>query len=1586
METNPYHVRLSISQYGDRYKAELFTEDLGDTEGEFLPADWEAMEQWLTFLSQGAADLPSDSARSVGKELFAFLMRGTENSKKWAEILERVGRQKRPLRLLIDASTEHVRDLPYGLLCEPHDDYFLFRSASESHRPPIQFVRILRRCTPKLLNLTRSPLKILIVAAEPISENLSGFACAQRLRELSLALFSSFEVYALSHDGPELLNSLPTETDNTADCTYKRFCFARPEVVKSALAAPHTFDILHIMGHGLGGELVLCDDSKHEVSVTPGELGEWCSATELQMAFLQVCEGARTSNRGGFGGLAQQLINPKYGNLATVIASSYPLDANGSTSAAIRFYDGIAKGQSPDIALQRNLDEQNWSWALLELWVRPSALGGVTNRGAFQFLSPYRGLARFEERNSDIFFGRNAETAELIQMIEDDSILTLVGDTGSGKSSLLQAGIASVVRQKGLLGRSGWEIVTVEPGGSLRERLIAALRANLEIIEGECSHDLLKLLNLKCEEGRSLLLIIDQFEEVFTLKESEVELHQLCDILAYFAAQHPNSFRLVLGLRTEYLAAAITLRGVSKAISRPLVLSPPVSSDLVNIILEPARQYGYTFEEIQTRPDSKDSSGLLERILSDPILTRFTGQNAQTESTASVNPLPLLEFALERLWLMSVRRGSQEFKHEDYENLGGLGGAIISHAEDVFSKLPSVLGLAAQAVCKDIFIALVSSSGTRRPRTRAELEASTKEKQLTNEVINYLVGERLLAIRSNPDKLDLNYVDLIHEVLIERWARFKSWLAENPSLRALIESFEADASKWLKWSSNSTSAARIALPSPAQAKQYLLWIDATKPSLPPEHRQFVLNLRRMLWRRKATKSVLALATIAGLIVAAFLILKVRNQQHETRLNLARNLQQKAVVAIHNNEMLDAEVYSTQALTVEDDPEQQRQIRELLLDARARGAKLESRREFEGRLLYANWEEGLILTSSERVLYLYRFTHRPGSTIQMQEISTFMVGDDNIKYAAISTGGRWLAYGTRNGILKILNISTKELSFQDHFQPGKEEDPPISSLVFNSKGQRVAYSSESGPIRIYDLITRRTNTLFGHEQPVHKMAFSQDSSLLVSASSDDTVRVWDLSRDGIQKIQMRGHSDVISSVAISLDKERIASGSADGTVRIWDTSKEAAINVLQGSAGDFVTLSFSPDRRILAAGAEDKTIRLFDLIANKEVLKINSFDGEAKYLSFDSQSQRLFVACERAISIWTVVKDLEVRTLIDNGKSLSSVAFSPDGEFLAAASHDSYIHIWDFKKKHPVASLKAADHGRINSVAFSPDGKMLAAAAEELGTTDLPLKLWEVKNNSYHRVSLTDSNGCITGRGIQGVTFSPSQPILATSGGYNTNIGLWDLRTMKCSQVVIHPNDKCVWDVAFSPDGQYLASVGDDRNVSFGKFSDVAAGGKLSKLYEHTQGVWGVGFSPVQPLLASASVDRFVKVWNLETNVEFRFPEKDDTTHTAGIVDVTFDPRGVWLASASENNLVTLWNLATRKSLALKLHAGPVWSVSFSNDGKWLASCALDGRIQVWDMDRINSIYSSSPLKLLEESQKDTGLAFDDRTQAIVLLR
>ena len=729
MPNNPYHVRLTISQYGEQFRAELFTEDLGDTDGDLLPVKWEVLDEWLPYLVQGAASLPPDAARKLGQKLFEYVLGQAENSKKWIEILEQAKRQDRPLRLLIDAATDAVRDLPYGLICEPHENYFLFRPGKG--RPPIQFVRILRRCTPRLLWL-KKPIRILLAAAEPRSPDVPSFGCARWLCELARGLADSFEVSVCAPSGAQpIREAVPGPMDEWQPSRFEPCCRTTRDGLRSALKSGD-FDILHLMAHGYGGSVLLCDPVGGRAEITTGELGEWCGACKLQMAFLQVCRASQTGERGAFGGLAQQLLNPKYGNLAAVVASAYPLDAERSTPAAIAFYQHLATGESPDVALDRGLEETNWTWAFLELWVRPSALAGTGTRGAFQFVSPYRGLASFQERDADIFFGREAEVAELLQILRDEPVVAVVGDSGSGKSSLLQAGLAHVVRQQGLVGRTDWRIVALRPGSQPARSLLASLLSGGDepVTDLPAPADWLQALTARlataCTAGGPLLLLFDQFEEMFNLCQDDAQRRAVAEALAAVVQQSAGHFRLVLGMRSDYLGSAAALPGLIHLVKRPWVLRPPGPDDIRAIVVKPAEHSGYTFQGPLNDGDPRHQQSLLERILSDPLIAPGASKAdaASVISPEAATPLPLLEFALERLWLRAVDRGSQEFTHADYDQLGGLGGAIARHAEEVYQSLAvrREFGTDAQQVAERIFTGVISSRGTRRPRLRNDLE------------------------------------------------------------------------------------------------------------------------------------------------------------------------------------------------------------------------------------------------------------------------------------------------------------------------------------------------------------------------------------------------------------------------------------------------------------------------------------------------------------------------------------------------------------------------------------------------------------------------------------------------------------------------------------------------------------------------------------------------------------------------------------------------------------------------------------------------------------------------------------------------
>ncbi len=870
---NPYHVRLAISQYGDRFRAELFTEDLGDTDGELLPADWrDRFKSWMDFLERGVP-LPPDSSRAVGAQLFDWLLSGA-NRAKWVEILARMDREpSRPLRLLIDSSTrtgsgsqdrdvDRLHSLPYGLLFDTLRHAFLFRPREGA--TPLQYVRIVRRTTPRLLNLgrTRRPLRALVAIAEPDGMEFTGSEQASRLFQGYAASPEAYAVSVCTPDGPRPLTELPG--DGVA-----RVCRCTRENLESALTGGQ-YDLLHLMAHGRGSGLVLCAPDGAPVALQAAELGEWCRRRKLQLGFLQICKAARTAGEGVFGGLAQELLNPDGGNLAAVVASPYVLESAQSTEAALRFYQQLARGEPPDRAVRRDLGMENFGWAFLELWVRPSALRDTGTRGAFQFVSPYRGLSTFQERDAEVFFGRAAALVALRGILhqEQEAVVAVVGDSGSGKSSLLQAGLAHSVRSGGLAGRTGWRIVSVEPGTEPARSLMARLLPEGEgqppdlTPPGHWLERLTAALQASFSETRPLLLIIDQFEELFTLCNEQPQREVVARALAQLAHTAPRHTRIVLGMRCDYVGSAVALPGLGALLQRPWVLRPPGPEEVRAIVVEPAEVYGYRFQGPVPGEDKADAQGLLDEILEDPLLSAGkAGESAPHRRPQNSAPLPLLEFALEQLWAEAVGRGSQEFTHKDYERIGGLSGAIARHADDVYERLPIAFQGRhpdPQRLAEFVFTSVVSTDRTRRPRPRGELEDESGEyAAVTRNLIEHLVGERLLTIRSDPNHLSSSLVDIAHETLITRWGRLREWLDTDVQERQLREDFQRDAENYGK------RARR--LPAAATQHDYLGWIGRKDPPLTETQRAFAGAMRRSvrLLRWLKIGIVIGLAVVAA---------------------------------------------------------------------------------------------------------------------------------------------------------------------------------------------------------------------------------------------------------------------------------------------------------------------------------------------------------------------------------------------------------------------------------------------------------------------------------------------------------------------------------------------------------------------------------------------------------------------------------------------------------------------------------------------------------------------------------------------------
>jgi WD40 repeat protein len=1486
-----YHVRLALSEYEGQFRSELFTEDLGDTDGDLLPARWEVLEEWIPSLLRGAGDLDSSGARSVGKQLFEYLLGRGENSKKWMEILQQADRLQRAVRVLIDATSESVRDLPYGLLYEPHDNYFLLRATS----PAIQLVRIVRRATPRALRPMK-PIRLLVAAAEPIGRE---FDCAKSLCTLAQSLRGLVELSFCTAQGVQRLEDVAGEPAEWRAEHFSGFCKSTKEAVQASVQGK--YDILHLLAHGFGDSVWLCDTSGKEAQVQAQDLANSCRKTSLQMAFLQVCKGAESRERGGFGGLAQQLLNPKLGDLAAVVASVYPLQIERSTRAAISFYERLSKGQSPDAALDRDGLETDWTWAFLELWVRPQALGNP-GRGAFQFVSPYRGLARFEERDADIFFGRDAATAEVLKILWDEPLLVVVGDSGSGKSSLLQAGIAHRVRTNGLGGERRWQIISTRPGSNP----VQSLRKALGGTDLSSDSDLIDVFKERIRDESPLLLIIDQSEELFTLSSREQDRRLIAETLARVIEQNAKNFRLVIAIRSDYLGSVAVLPGLRDLIKRPWILKSPTTEELRSIIEQPARNSGYTFEGAKKEGDPDHGQDLLHRILADPLVID-TPRPASTRTEVSAAPLPLIEFALDRLWLRAVGRNSHEFTHVDFDELRGLGGAVGDYAEQVCQDLlrHQALGVNAKELAQRLVIGLVTADNTRRPRRKDELEQETEAPETAKPIIDYLVGERLLTIRTDPDQPGIALVELAHEVLITSWQRLRDWLETTQDERRIREDVEEAAARWhdnnrdknyLDHRGPRLQAAETLLsekphPLSAEAKEYILACHERDNQESAVKRS---RVKRNYIILSATALLLAcLSVLLWLQKTALLSSKLAAQSHALR---ERRFDLSLLLALEGFGVSDT-VETRGALLA--GMLQYPNLVAYLRKQDSVSGPADSFSEIVTSLAFAHAGRVIASGSADGSVTLWDLDTRSSLPVPAHDSSS-------ITSIALSDKGDLLATGS-DGI-SILDRRTE--SWAEPLKTGIDADNVHvreSALAISADGKKLGstfcfehtktdnpecLSSEVDVWQIGEGVPDESIQLRGSE--VSALRFQTDDKLLVANSDgifawnfkkhgrpnkigtlDGTkalhlnlssqgqpiacgtragqIVCWEVTTQRIQSSFASAHEQPVTAIAMDPASETLLTGAPDGNVLLWSLKTSGRIQqVVDANLKRTGGVDVSPDGSTAAAAGLGLTILVN--LRTGQYTPLDSVDGDLGLnLEFSPDGRRLAIPRANGVALYDLSESPKFdRLLPTDGSYQFRVAFSADGRYLASAGENGRLYRWDCARNFaPLSSLSLPlEHGRppqVLTVAFSADSHVLAAAGGRA------VILWDA--SSGHVLGSTE-------RPTMWLAFAPRGNLLAfgDSEGKEGHVGLAE-QNLRLMHYSLTGADHIGGSLQFSSDGSYLFWPGSDGNT---RIWDVHANRLLGSLPSGLDSIeQGLALSKDSTLLVDDGPNGTVNIWNLD---------------------------------------------------------------------------------------------------------------------------
>jgi WD40 repeat protein len=1196
-------------------------------------------------------------------------------------------------------------------------------------------------------------------------------------------------------------------------------------------------------------------------------------------------------------------------------------------------------------------------------------------------ICPYRGLQTFDEEHAEFFFGRDADIQRVIEKLKQTRFLAVVGPSGSGKSSLVRAGLLPALRRGVLPDSDTWNFRVFTPTAHPLTQLAANL---LRLYPQEAMH---KTLDRMGADERTLHLavslslaeaaateqvvwVVDQFEEVFTLCQDQHEREQFINNLLYAASVPDGRNVILLTLRADFYHKCAAYPELSARIAAQQFLVSLMGADnLRQAIEEPAWHTGLEFEP-----------GLVGTILDD------------VESQPGA--LPLLEHALLELW---ERRRGRVLSLEAYRESGGVEGAIAKRADTIYEGFNAEQ----QEIARRIMLRLTQpgegTEDTRRRATMSELITRTDESGGVEGVAQALADSRLLTTGSDEEP-GKQTIEVSHEALIRGWPRLRRWIEEDRAGLRILRRLTEAAREWQPTKDEGLlyRGARLA--------QAVEWRERNEDALNESEREFLNASRAAAQAVERRRRRIIIGLVAGFIFAVGLALLALFQwwraNDQAKLALARQLAAESYAQMENQPDLGL------LLGVEANRVRKSFVarRTLLLDMYYReylamylhGHTAEVDKVVfspDGKLLAsASGDEGKLPASA---------TDEKGkdNSVRLWDAASGLpLGEalaghqSNVNCVAFSPDGKFLASGDDDGVIILWDVATRHMIGQ----PLTGHQQAVYSLAFSPDKILASGSSVDGAGEIYlwNVATheRMGEPLKGHTSFVQSLAFSPDGKTLASASGRDasvgvdaSIILWDVATRRPLGSPLRGHEDGISCLAFNPDGKVLASGSADETVRLWDVAARKPLKDFERLKADFrepmknhdsevLDVQFTRDGKALisADAGNHVLVREVEFSTRDNNLTLSSSAPVKYFTSYSSRKPKSIAfspetfkwatggcrklgadghCVEAELSIWDTAARLPITRLVSENSTdkVESVAFSPDGRVLASGGCDglddctgSEVYLWDTTTRLPLGQLKGAPDA-VTSLAYSPDGATLAAGScakpEDGKCRQGEIRLWNPATRQLVAQPLTGHSDS-----VKMLVFSSDGKILVSSD--SQNIILWNVETRRMlgqiapghqynseSSVSLPVNS-----IALSPDGNTLASGGcgkrGQRITTVNDTYDTCIEGEI-RLWDvstrqmigqpfngHKDEITSVAFSPDGKTLASASglADGTIKLWDVAT----RQPLGGAFTGYIAVMNkMVFSPDGETLVSASlgenlPNQNIFLWNVATRQLIGQPL--------------------------------------------------------------------
>lgn len=1150
------------------------------------------------------------------------------------------------------------------------------------------------------------------------------------------------------------------------------------------------------------------------------------------------------------------------------------------------------------------------------------AMGSATEPAAttLELRNPYKGLRAFGEADAPDFFGRDRLVAELEDAIGRHRLVGVVGPSGCGKSSLVRAGLIPKLRRGALPGSERWLITDMYPGS----RPFAELESALLQVAVDRPDDLEERLGAGDWEGlvgellprnSELLLVVDQFEELFTVTNNAEERRRFLHVLAGLVSDPRHRVRVMATMRADFYDRPLEYPEFAELLRQGLVsVAMPGREAMIDAAVGPARSEGLELE-----------AGLAEAIVGDVV--------------EQPGGLPLLEYALTELFR---HRDGNLLTAKGYRLTGGVLGALGTRAEELYQEQLA----SGQEAVRHVFLRLVTVAegveDTRRRILLTELQGLEIDGGTLQSVLDSFAKHRLLTLDRDPESREPT-VEVAHEALLGRWKRLRTWIDDRRDDLVLHRRLVASVDEW-----RASGGQSEYLLTGGRLDHFESLVAETDLAIGAEERAYLAESRRhsdelAARRRRRRQGIMAGFAAAAMVALVLAVFAFASQQRAEEAAASAEEQRDRATAA------EAEALGQRDLAQQATDEAERQA-QLAKDEAARADEARQQAELESAL-----NRSRVLTAA----------------------AIDAIGEDNqlalllgLEAANVSleANGEVLPEAA-DALHRSLRASRLEAAISLDDLPGR-----TVNLVASSSGLvAVSSTGDTVELRSSDDIGTVVATLGGPLEgaaATHASvpAFAPDGSSLAVVGSDGTLHVWDV-ESGTEIWSHAPDGGGRGGVTYSPDGERLVSGDGSSIV-MWDAaSGEEIWTVVTGEPVPFP--AFSPDGNRLAFGTWGaKGLTVLDAASGDELAGLVAPGGVGGLL-WSPDGTRLFVGLETSdIHVVDAVgsgvddewEDAVVDTWEGHSATPMAIAIDSSGTRLATGADDGTVRVWDLATGGELMVLGAGT-GSIDGVAFLPgDQRLVATGSERL------LRVYNVSPEGRGEILAAH-----TGDQVFGVDFSPdgTKLISLTFGGeWNpAGVTVWDIAAGG-PQLTIDGLDWASFDgVTFTPDGdgfvvqEWDETQGDDDTVGVGwgpvQLRDATTGRVLMSFAE-TQGQnrQMPGFSADGSVLATGSTGSFDDLG------------KEDVTSTASIHDaatgellhrldhsdwavsaVAPSPNGDRLATATcEKGIVTVWDTASEAILWSTDDPNCYAGIAYSPDGSYVVAAGLFHAPTVWDAE------------------------------------